>query len=353
MKKILLSLSVFASLSLSAQTTIYSASTDADFNQMQLIDSDADEFNWDVFDWGTTTVTWNAQGFGLTSASYDNGTNSALTPDNWAITPAIDFTGFTGASLSFGRISVDADWPSEKYSVYAVSAASPSEAVTALTTSTALYTETIATGGVWETKTVDLSSFDGQANIYLAFRHHESTDNFLLVIDDIVVSGTSSANPTVTISSTNIPANGGTVSGTGEFNQNASVTLTAVPSPGFTFVNWTILGNVVSTDNPFTFPALMTSQVDANFSENAASTIDLSTASYKVFPNPAVDVLNIEFYEEISIVEVSTLDGKVLKSLEVNANKTSVDVMNFEAGVYTYKVITKKGDVFVNTFVKK
>jgi hypothetical protein len=277
MKKILLSLSVFASLTFNAQTTVFSASDSLQFAQMTFVDADGDMFNWSIVDWTGVAVSFVAQGSTLTSASYNNATQSALTPDNWAITPALDFTNLNAASLSFGRVSVDSDYPAENYSVYAVTAASPTEAVLAFATATPLFNETVAVGGEYLTKTVDLSAFNGLSNVYVAFRHHGVTDMFLIVIDDI--------------------------------------NITATPP--------------------------------------AASIEDMSSLINKVYPNPASDILNIEAFEEISTVEVSTLDGKVLKSLEVNANKTSVDVMNFEAGVYTYKVITRKGEVIVNTFVKK
>lgn len=353
MKKLLLSLSVFASLSLSAQTTIYSANAEADFNLMQFVNADGDDFNWEVMDWGATTVTWNAYGFGITSASYDNATSAVLTPDNWAVTPAIDLTGYTGASLDFGRISVDADWPSENYSVYAVTATSPAAAVAAFTTATPLFNETVAVGGEWMTKTVDLSAFDGMANVYIAFRHHASTDMFLLNIDDIVVTANSGGVQNVTITSTSMPSMGGTVTGAGTVPVNSQITLTATPATGYTFTNWTIGGTIVSTENPFIFPAALSGEVVANFTETVSSITDLSNKYQKVYPNPATDVLNIELKEEIASVEITTLDGKIIVSQEVNATSTKVNVLNFENGIYNYKVITVKGDIIVNTFVKK
>jgi hypothetical protein len=277
MKKILLSLSVFASLTLSAQTTVFSASDSLEFAQMTFVDSDADGFNWRIVNWTGVAVSFASQGSTLTSASYDNPTETALTPDNWAITPALNFTGLNAASLSFGRVSVDPNYPAENYSVYAVTAASPTEAVLAFASATPIFNETVAVGGQFQTKTVDLSAFNGLSNVYVAFRHHNVTDMFVLVLDDIRITGT-----------------------------------------------------------PF-----------------AASIQDLSGIVNKVYPNPASDVLNIEALEEISFVEIFTLDGKILKSQEVNANNATIDVVNFETGVYTYKVMTKKGNVIVNTFVKK
>ena len=55
------------------------------------------------------------------------------------------------------------------------------------------------------------------------------------------------------IDATPSPAEGGTVSGGGTYEAGAECTLTAMPSAGYTFVNWTENGEVVSTDATYTF----------------------------------------------------------------------------------------------------
>ena len=49
------------------------------------------------------------------------------------------------------------------------------------------------------------------------------------------------------------PVEGGTVTGVGIYTQGTTATLTATANEGYTFVNWTENGEVVSTDNPYSF----------------------------------------------------------------------------------------------------
>ena len=69
---------------------------------------------------------------------------------------------------------------------------------------------------------------------------------------------TVAANPTV----------GGTVTGAGTYDEGTSVTLTATPATGYHFVNWTLNGNVVSTNASYTFTALAAGDYVANFEIN-------------------------------------------------------------------------------------
>ena len=68
----------------------------------------------------------------------------------------------------------------------------------------------------------------------------------------------------ITASST--PSEGGSVSGSGTYSYGSSCTLTATNSTGYTFVNWTENGEVVSTDNPYTFTVNGAVELTANFS---------------------------------------------------------------------------------------
>ncbi|MCR4878501.1 MAG: choice-of-anchor J domain-containing protein [Bacteroidales bacterium] len=143
-----------------------------------------------------------------TGVSGHNGTNgcayscsyisSALTPDNWLITPAITLTG--PASLTFWIAAQDANYAAEHYGVYISTTAGTSPADFTL-----LYEETLdANGGAraqgtWKQKTVNLASYTG--TIRIAFRHFNCTDMFYMNIDDVVIfaqptSPTIEANPT-------------------------------------------------------------------------------------------------------------------------------------------------------------
>ena len=73
---------------------------------------------------------------------------------------------------------------------------------------------------------------------------------------------------TITTSATN-----GTVEGAATVVESESVTLTATANPGYKFVNWTIGGVEVSTDNPYTFVPTEDATVVANFEQLPPETV--------------------------------------------------------------------------------
>jgi hypothetical protein len=75
--------------------------------------------------------------------------------------------------------------------------------------------------------------------------------------------GTSAAANTITVSAS--PSASGTVSGGGNFATGSSQTVTATPNGGFSFVNWTQNGSVVSTSASYTFTLTSNVTLVANF----------------------------------------------------------------------------------------
>lgn len=176
---------------------------DEDISDWTLYDQDGDGFEWE-----TVALTEPA---GITPAiasySYDNASFTALTPDNYIVSPAINLSTATSAVLKFKVKAQDPDWANETYSVYVAT----TNSVAAFLATTPLLTENASTngvGGIFYSKSIDLSSFAGQSQVYVAFRHHSSTDMFALHIDDVSVS----AAPTVAPGCATLvsPANGAT-----------------------------------------------------------------------------------------------------------------------------------------------
>lgn len=91
---------------------------------------------------------------------------------------------------------------------------------------------------------------------------------------------------TYTINTSSSPVAGGTTSGGGPVNAGDSVTVVAVPSAGYSFVNWTESGAVVSSSASYTFTANANRSLIANFTpapkrgdvnnDGAVNAIDLS-----------------------------------------------------------------------------
>lgn len=75
--------------------------------------------------------------------------------------------------------------------------------------------------------------------------------------------------PSYTITTTVVPAVGGTVTGAGTYDEGESVTITATANDGFEFVNWTNGGNELTTNTSYTFTASENATYIANFNSVA------------------------------------------------------------------------------------
>lgn len=143
-----------------------------------LVDADGDTHNWIQ---GTTPgQTAHTGDKSAVSESWITPPATVLTPDNWMISPAITITaGSTTASVNWWDAAQDPNYPAEKYGLYV----STTDATPASFTQLAV---TTLSTDAWTERTQDLSAYVGQT-IYLAWRHFESSDNFQMKIDDVVV----------------------------------------------------------------------------------------------------------------------------------------------------------------------
>ena len=145
------------------------------------------------------------------SGSYSNATSAAITPDNYLVSPAkAEYTGIT-----FYACAQDASYAAEHYGV----AVSTGGATASEFTMVQEWTMTSKSSGInsigrdgksraqgsWYEKTVDLSAYAGQ-EIWVAIRHFNCNDQFILNVDDITlgVPQTKSAYADAEVSGTNI-----------------------------------------------------------------------------------------------------------------------------------------------------
>jgi hypothetical protein len=115
-------------------------------------------------------------------ASFSWYNNVVYSPNNYAFSPAINLTSYTGPiKLSYKHAAQNPDWDAENYTLYVTT----SPTVAAATT--ALHSQTTMNGINTLTEiTFDLSSYAGQT-IYLCFRHHNVVDQYNIIFDDIKV----------------------------------------------------------------------------------------------------------------------------------------------------------------------
>ena len=137
-----------------------------------LLDADGDGNNWYMSD-----ASSNSGNYALRSDSWT--TDGALTPDNWIFSPAIDLSEATSPVASIYVRSGTSYYP-DSFQMYAGTAANPDGMTLALSE------EPIVADAAWTRYSLDLSSFAGQDEVFVAIRHN-SAKNYCLLIDDFLV----------------------------------------------------------------------------------------------------------------------------------------------------------------------
>ena len=75
--------------------------------------------------------------------------------------------------------------------------------------------------------------------------------------------------------------------------------------------------------------------------------------SVSLYPNPANDVINVQCtMYDVQMVEVIDVYGKLIQTLNVTDNPTSINVSNLASGMYFVRVTTEEG-VATKSFIKK
>jgi len=145
----------------------------------QTIDADADGFDWTSWfevsvDGGEVLEGNTGEGM-MISQSFDNAA-LVLNPDNYLILPQLNIQ--EGEHLTYAVAGLDPDFSAERYSVVLSTTGSAEADFTEI-----LYTDTLSAATFMQ-DTVLLSAYVGQ-QVYIAFRHHNVSDQFVLRIDDV------------------------------------------------------------------------------------------------------------------------------------------------------------------------
>ncbi len=137
---------------------------------------------------------------------------------------------------------------------------------------------------------------------------------------------------------------------TGTLATNASVDISAVPF-GFGFAENNTLFNfcvvVKLAGDEGAAEADNTSCVDIRLYVNTAlSEITNAAASLKVYPNPAVDVVNFEIdYNQAARIIVTDITGKHIETTNFELNHAKLRVSNYNKGIYLYQVINSENEL--------
>ena len=172
----------------------------ADFGCWQNVDADGDGYGWyhitdllsDASD--ATTYSYNGSADCLMSFSYIN--YNSYDPDNWLISPAIvvPATGHTYAQWYAKNLSTS--YP-DNYSVYIAT----SSDIATLTAAGSVLDDTPS--DEYTEQNIMLDDYAGQT-IYIAFRHHDSYDNYYLFLDEFSIN-TLSEDPEIALTAVSAP----------------------------------------------------------------------------------------------------------------------------------------------------
>ena len=134
----------------------------------------------------------NASAHYVISGSYANGTNQVLYPDNYLVSPQV--TVVNGSTFSFWACAQDACYPADHFGVAISTTGTNASDFTTLQEWTMTAKGSRNDGprgtraqGSWYQYTVDLSNYAGQ-QVYIAIRHFNCSDQFILNVDDVELS---------------------------------------------------------------------------------------------------------------------------------------------------------------------
>lgn len=68
-----------------------------------------------------------------------------------------------------------------------------------------------------------------------------------------------------------------------------------------------------------------------------------SSQPIRIYPNPAIDILNVEMEEIPDLVEIFDMTGNVLYKEKVNSSEFGLDVSSFPKGIYLLMFVNKSG----------
>lgn len=212
---------------------------------------------------------------------------------------------------------------------------------------TMLFEETIATthtNWVYENRLVNIDIYAG-ASVYVAFRHHNITDMDRIVIDNVKLYRTDSAEDEVVYLFEDFQGGIGNPQGedwlpTGWTNVDADGDGNKwyfgdrQGEGAMRSMSWD--NDPLTPDNYLITPFVFMGTVGIN--QNEPLTIN-------IFPNPASSVLSIQSETRINGIELVNMLGAVVFSEEIQSTNHSVDVSRFNTGIYFLRLLTDEGTI--------
>ena len=172
-------------------TTGWGFETDPFAEGWTIRDDDGDGYNWEWMEASGSDYNVYEGTHCMASASYQNsafGGGTALTPDNWLISPAF----VAGSTVTFWYAGQDPDYSAEPFGVYVIANGTASAELGHFTAS-----------DTYQQGSVDISAYAGET-VQVAFRHYGVTDMFRLNLD-LVEADAGGSTPNTPVPPTTIP----------------------------------------------------------------------------------------------------------------------------------------------------
>ena len=131
-----------------------------------------------------------------------------------------------------------------------------------------------------------------------------------------------------TITATANPDGSGTVSGGGTYEYNTTATLQATAEGGYSFVNWSENGTMVTSNNPYTFTVLSDRTLKANYTPNTY------TISAHALPSEGGVVAGAGIYTYTQTAELVAVPAEAYHFVNWTENGTQVSASR----TYTFQV---------------
>ncbi len=213
----------------------------------QNIDADGDGHAWFAGGEGNDPYEGN---MAAVSASWQGG--DILYPDNWLITPRFDITS-NDLDMSYWVKAQDGDWPAEHYSIMVSTTGTNLDE-----DFTEIFSETL-NSAEWAERNIDIAAELGLGedlagnHVYIAFRHHDCSDMFQIVIDNIDIVEGESVGEIYTIEASTGPGGSMTPEGSVSVIEGNDRTFTMEPNDGFTVLDVVVDGSSVGAVDSYTF----------------------------------------------------------------------------------------------------
>ncbi|MBI9068318.1 MAG: choice-of-anchor J domain-containing protein [Salinivirgaceae bacterium] len=324
--------------------------------------------NWGNFDvdgdgyfWETTEI--NSGVYGLISETFRMDIYDALTPDNYLTTTKVDLSALTNPVMNWKVMAIsDTDF-AEHYSIYI----STTGNTVADFTDAAIFSETLAEGGVQLDRSISLAGYGNE--IWIAFRNHDCTNQFFLAIpelafaegepvadeavtfnvdmnnvettifdpavDIVTISGSFTdptwQEPTLTDLTFSDDDADGIYSLTLALTTNGSYEYKYYVNAGLTGVEWE---GGLNRSFDFAGETLVLNDV---FGDEPVSIKNVSSTKVNAYPNPTSDIFTLDL-EEYSMVTIFNIAGQKVYNNFING-QTSIDLSNVETGIYMINIV--------------